>query len=198
MIRAWVILVAVLVAGCFNSYQTARMLKPGTASVTGAVSHVRFTEDSDSIEVNDVMVRYGASRVAELEVRYTGLEDADGIMVDTKISITPDRLAIQIPIGFTSVVVEDGPGDTFISLSPTLLWSTPAGDNAELTGSGRIVFVGTTDGEHETLLGATVGVRASSDLEAWALQPELGVLISPEEADEGMWLTLGVGVTFGL
>ena len=80
------------------------------------------------------------------------------------------KVALHVPLG----LYNQGNGDGLLMLQPRLLLThTFPGNKVDLTGSASAGFiVGVRSG---ALLGATVGMGFSSDLDRWAIRPEIGV-----------------------
>lgn len=193
---------ASLLSGCaqpFSDLQSAKLVGEGRVEVTGSYSSVSFT-DGDTEKVQDNVgfhVATGVSDRADIRVRYERIEldDSDGAGVNVlglgpKFVVGEDHSAFFIPVGFAFG------GDIETSetweIHPTLLVTGVASDNVELNGSGKLLIPLSSDGR-DVLLAFNVGAGLSSNLDAWALRPEVGILVNPGE--DGFFHHLSLGLT---
>jgi hypothetical protein len=185
---------AALALGCHSGYHTARALPPGQVAVMASTTMVGATEgdeDDTDRQLNDVAVRVGAGQSVEVGLRYTQLREADNYLAEVKVEAVPDTLAIVVPFGFAW-----GGGEAdLIQIHPTVVVSARQGKHVEPTASFRLSLVDVDD-ELELFYGLSAGVRLSSDLDRWAIQPELG--LTDHDEIEGFLYHLGVAVIFNL
>ena len=206
MIRAAV----VLVAGCAQSYQSARVVAPGKTQITGALSRTEsISEDDDdgAIYSGDVQVRQGVSDRFDLGLRLVRTPGAGEVLsqlgVDPKVQITaPDStttLTVALPISVAWAEEGDEWGEGVLVLTPTVFVGIDLSPAAELVMAPK-VFVFLPDGktdDSEVEVGGSIGVRFSDASKTWAIQPELGLLHISEGDDGASFLTFGLGVSAG-
>ena len=196
------IMSAILLSSCVapinSSFETARLLEPGDIEVTGAYDRYSYGGDGESeLANNNLTARagIGVTDWMDVKLRYTRLmppsddfEESMGVNymdVAPKFGIVPDYFAISLPIG----CYFEG-GAEWVT-SPKLLFTYPHKSNifdATLGAKADIFFSG------DTYLGFTFGMGFSSDVEQWAVRPEIGYLIDPGES--GHVFSWGVGLVY--
>lgn len=193
-------------SGCaapFAELQGARLAGKGKVEVTGSFSSVSFAEGGDSGEIQreyTAQLAAGAGEHTDWRFRYTRIgPPGDGgeggvnvIGIGPKFALRRDRAAIALPIGFA--IGEDiDVGDTF-QFHPTVFVTIPAarGFEVNLSGKALIALTGGNLG-----LAANLGLGLSSDLERWALRPEVGVLKYTEGDGYVRHLSLGLSYNLG-
>ncbi len=195
-----------LTAGCLpyvDDQQSARTLPAGGIEVTPSFSYVSFTEEGEDEDIAQnhfgVHAGYGLSDAAELRaaVEYISVDnefnDLGVTMVGAgvKFGLVPEILALYIPI--LAVFGEDvETGETF-TVAPTLLATWRGSPNFELTPSLKAIYPFAVD-DPELLVGLHLGAAISSDLDRWALRPEVGVVRNPGEEGTIWGMTIGVSV----
>jgi hypothetical protein len=205
------VIVALLVglaalSGCaapFADMQGARLAGKGKVEVTGSFSSVSFAEGGDSGEIQreyTAQLAAGTGERTDWRFRYTRIgPPGDGgegginvIGVGPKFALRPDRAAIALPFGFA--FGEDlNVGDTF-QFHPTVFFTVPAARGVELNLSGK-AMIAVTGGNLG--LAANLGLGLSSDLQRWALRPEVGVLKYTESDGYARHLSLGLSYNLG-
>lgn len=205
--RVWAALAAALLAcsGCysFSSYQTAHTLQPGEISITPSVSRFQFTYQRSKPEDGDwtveLQARAGLGRNFDcgLKVSRIFLEDGyEFVAIDPKVALVPDRVAFSMPVG--TFIIRDL--DDKIQIHPTLIFSAPSkGNHSEIAFAAKaLIFLDrSASGQRssagtKSLLAFDLGARFSTDLNTWAVHPEIGVLFDPDL--DGPIFQGGVGV----
>ena len=93
------------------------------------------------------------------------------------------KMALHLPLG----IYQQRNGSSLVMIQPRLLLThTFPGNKVDITGSASAGFVAGASGG--ALLGATVGMGFSTDLDRWAIRPEIGVNAAGTHA--------GVGLTY--
>ena len=179
-----------LLTGCFapvNSvYENAKLLEEGEAEIMGSYStYYGQSIDLETLEPkNDhinqnfgIAAGYGFTNKFNLRVRYEYLElkidlgdnkRVNYFEVNSKINIIKDRLAFSIPFGFYYL---NHDRYTF-SLDPRLIASYRVNNNFEMTAIPKVhCFYGN---KLKFIPGFTFGIGLSSDLNKWAIRPEVG------------------------
>lgn len=187
-------------SGCYSysNFQSAKLLEPGRTSITPSASYNTFQEPGGSGDgeiddwVLDFQIRGGVTPRFELGAKFSRIRTEDGfqfIAIDPKVALEPGHLAFSCPFGtfFGNGIESD------LQVHPTLIarWPLEPG-RSELNAAFKLLLF-YTDPDSDALVAFNVGPRISSDLDRWAIQPELGLLFNP--GDDGYFLQFGVGVT---
>jgi hypothetical protein len=195
-----------LLSGCaapFADLQGARLAGRGNVEVTGSFSTIHFSSDSDGGEVQREytgQLAVGGGDHTDWRFRYTRIgppgDGGDGGLnvfgVGPKFATASQRMAFALPIGF-AVGQDISVGDTF-QMHPTVFFTVPAGRSFEVNLSGK-ALVSLSGGS--TGFAANLGFGISSDLDRWALRPEVGVLVYPEGDGHFRHLSLGLSYNLG-
>lgn len=184
-------IVALGLGACANSsYQSAKMLSPGTNRVSAAVTNYSaYLEDNNSGETGfELMGARGFSEKLELGgkltyMSFSGFGESQSALTALfvpKYSLTPDKLAIVVPVG--AIIAED---DHAYELMPSVVYTRDLLKDVDLHLSGQVLIASNSDlDDSELYLGGTLGVAVSPGGAPWALHPELGFLIpTGDQAD---------------
>lgn len=195
-------LVLLLLPGCVPfvaDQQSARLLPEGEVEVTPSFSYVSFSAEGETEHVQDhygVRLGYGATDRVELRAMYerVSVEDTDeGVNLlgaGVKWALVPDQLAFYLPVGFaTGGGIETGDSWTVV---PTLLGTYRTGPTFEVTPSVKGIYPFTAE-DPELFVGLHLGAGLSTDLDVWAIRPEVGIVVNP--GDEGVTWGWAVGFT---
>lgn len=199
-------LVALSTSACaapFSDLQSARTLAPGESEITGSYSFVQVANDGEREKVQDnfgVQYARGLTDRTELRAKYFYIspdgEDTNGVSalgIGPKFSLVEDRVALYTPIGLGFGGGIDV-GDTW-QAQPTLLFTAPLGENAELNASTKAQFWFEELGDPN--LAFNLGLGFGPDLDAWAIRPEVGVLLNPGEDGTAWSFSVGVSRALG-
>jgi len=185
---------ALLSSACaFSDLQSARLVGPGRFEVTPGYSSTSVSEDGETEKVQNRFGIQAATGLAphldwRLRYEYASLTNSQepGVSIlgtGPKFRLVEDRVALHIPVGFA--FGGDLESSETWQLQPTLLFTLPIGDGAEITTSGRGVIWLNSDAE--SLLGANLGLGLSSDLDRWVVRPEIGFLKDPGGQGGTLW-----------
>lgn len=197
---------AALASGCaapFAELQGARLAGRGNVEVTGSFSSVHYSADGESGEAQREytgQIAAGTGDHTDWRFRYTrigppGDGGGGGLNVfgfGPKFATASQRVAWALPVGFAYGEDIDV-GDTF-QMHPTILFTIPSGRSFEVNGSGKML-VSLSGGS--TGFAANLGLGLSSNLDRWALRPEVGVLTYPEGDGYFFHLSLGLSTNLG-
>jgi hypothetical protein len=198
-----VALTTMLAAGCvpyLADQQNARMLPAGAIEVTPSFSRVSFSVDGESEHVQDhigIRAGYGLTDAAELRatVERVSLADInDGVTLvgaGVKFGLVPDRLAFYIPVG--TLLGEDIESSKSWMVAPTLLATWRGSPNVELTPSLKAIYPFAAD-DPELFVGVHLGMGLSTDLDRWALRPEVGIVKNPGDDGTTWGFPLGFSI----
>ncbi len=193
---AAVLAVVLSVSACtFSDLQSARLAGPGRLEVTPGYSSMSISSAGDTERIVNqfgVRVATGLSPRVDLRVRYDRIDLVDdsedegfGIVgFGPKFGLVEDRLALYAPVGF--IFGRDIDSSESWHFQPTVLLTSPVNDHAETTISGRWVTWLNEDAP-ESHFGANLGLGMSSDLDRWAIRPEVGFLASSGEGILWQW-----------
>lgn len=191
--------VIVMISGCyaFSTFQSAKTVENGHWQVTGSYSTISFENNGSSSHTNDnleVMFRSGAGERSDIGIRYARLliddiGDYNLISFEPKFMIVRDKLSFFMPISlyFGKNVSES---ESF-HISPGFIATFPFNKNFEASFSPRYMIY--TDPNSDNLLAFNFGIGLSSNLDKWALRPELGYLFNP--GNDGHYVQFGVGLS---
>ncbi len=217
LVRSWTLMarpvqaLAVLVivntlSGCmppFAEMQGARLTGVGRAEITPHLTRTLFAENGEVEQLYNnlgVSVSTGLSPRSDFRLTFVRSvvvdEPGEGFNVigfGPKFSLSPNRAALFVPIGFG--IAEGLDISNTLQTHPTLLFTTPLGRGAELNTSLK-ALIPLAQNEAELLVGATIGLAIGRDISKWAIRPEVAFLRNPGE--DGTAISAGVGMTFGL
>jgi hypothetical protein len=197
------------------TYESARMLDEGQVSLQGSYSRYSLI-NGDSVGTANLnnnfgfALGYGVSEKYSLGIRYEhmnissdfnsifgedidwgDLEKMDFFEFNNRIRLKEDVLALSIPLGFylyTSFDTENPSGFGYMSIDPRLYITLfGSSDIFELTIIPKIHLLVGGWGGMAAFPGIALGIGLSSDLDKWAIRPEIGY---------DSFLSFGVGVNF--
>lgn len=200
-----VALPTLLAAGCvpyLADQQSARILPAGDVELTPSFSYVSFSADGENEHIQDqfgIRAGYGLSGTAELRaaverISLAGEFDGDAFTMaglGVKFGLVPDRLALHIPVG--AVFGEDLETSETWTVAPTLLATWRGGPNFELTPSLKAIYPFASE-DPELFLGFHLGAGISTNLDRWALRPEVGIVTNPGDEGTTWGLTIGLSI----
>jgi len=191
--RIGLVLVAALAGACVSEYQTAHTVPVGKVSVTGAMTHIRSTSDftGGSADSVDLIARAGVAPQVEVSGRYDNYGTISTVLAGGKYAVVPERFAVAASLGPFW-----GQGDYGgIFFVPALIGSAPLAPNVELTATGKLFWLFPDEGSSESEIGFDVGLRLSTDLDAWAFQPSIGWLHIDNAGDNSNFLSFGAALS---
>jgi len=194
------LLAITLVTGCaapFADLQGARLAGKGRMQITPSVSTVAGSANGESEAIQreyTVQIAGGVAENVELRARYTRVMLAEDsysggginvIAAGPKFAIRPGRVAVGLPVGFAFA---DGmvAGET-VQFHPTVFVTVPATQGLEVNVSGKALLP-------EAALAVNLGLGLSTNLDRWALRPEIGVLKYP--GDDGYIWQASIGLSW--
>lgn len=192
-----------LAAGCvpyLADQQSARLLSVGDVELTPSFSYVSFSADGENEHIQDqfgIRAGYGLSGTAEVRatverISLAGDRDAFTMVgMGVKFGLAPDRLALYVPIG--AVFGEDLETSETWTVAPTLLATLRGGPNFELTPSLKAIYPFASE-DPELFVGFHLGAGISTNLDRWALRPEVGMVKNPGDEGTTWGLTIGFSI----
>lgn len=193
-------LLVILAVGCASpsSWQTARLLAPGKTSVTaaGAVA----ASEHETYLAAEALVRHGVTADLEAGAQLSHLRETDGanvtlIYLDAKLSLLPDELAVQLPIGvaWRQDAIHD------VQLAPGLVGTATFSRHVSADAAAKVIII--ADDESGLTLGKinlalVTGLRLRSDRLPFELAPQIGVMLDDvnDHHAGGVTIILGGGV----
>jgi len=199
------LVLCVALVGCATSYQSARVLAPGTTEVGVAATRIQPSDGSngDGLWVGDVSVRRGLTDRFDGGVHLTripgGPETGSFLAVDPKVMLTPPGAAttfsLSMPIGVAWDESFSDFGDGTIVLAPTLYLGFEVVPGTELVAAPKLFVFVPNQGETQTEVGGSIGLRIGDGSRSWAVHPELGFIHFDQGG--GSFVMFGVGIAAG-
>ncbi|NIO48335.1 MAG: hypothetical protein GTN73_02680 [Candidatus Aminicenantes bacterium] len=198
----------VIFPGCapvFSELQSAKLVGPGHLEVTPSFSSVSFSSEDESGHVQNhygIQAGLGVSSMMDFRLRYervsVDIQDMDGgeslgvnvLGFGPKFSVVKDMVAAYVPIGFA--FGEDIEVSETWQIHPTLLITLPISKYIEFNPSAKVLIP--LKGEQDTLVAFNLGTAISTNLEKWAIRPEVGFLYNPGE--NGHFIHFSIGFTY--
>jgi hypothetical protein len=216
-IPAWIILTLWLVCSCVSlapvntSFDSAKTLNKGQVEFSGNYSPYYLNAEDDNgnkvtEKVNDnfgFRFGYGIIDRLDLKFRYERmlprlLEDKyvlDGVnyfALSPRYGIVKNRLAGGLDLGlYTYTMKQSNTSESYFFISPKLAFTYPSGKKFDLTLSTKIDIF---PSDQETIWGLNLGCGISSDLEKWALRPEIGFLKDLSNFSYYTWFNGGIAL----
>lgn len=196
----WLILLlaAVQCAPVFSEMQSAKLVHKGQVEATGLYSNVGFAEDGEGDHLQNhigLRVAYGVSNQLNLRMGYENVFESgeNGVHVfgiGAKVPIIRDRIAVYLPIG-TAFGSNISTSDSW-QIQPTALFTVPITSNIEFNPSAKWLIPFGND--QESLVALNFGAGVSTDINKWALRPEIGLLYDPGSG--GHFTHYSIGFSF--
>jgi len=201
-----------------NQYEKAASLKRGNIELSGSFSNYSGGGVGGFENTNRNFggrFGYGVTDKFDLKFRYEKLMPTDGFKgtdvfdeeeiksvnyfgVIPKFALVPQKLSLLVPIshyGFKEDINGKETKAVLNSIAPQILYTTTSRNNTTDFSVGfKADCLFTDDGGAGVLLGTTLGAGFSSDLDKWAIRPELGALFIAG----GAFVSYGIGVQFML
>src|SRR5687768_10798215 len=197
------------VAPVTNQYEKAATLKRGNIELAGNFTAYTIAGYGGTNSVNNnygFRAGYGLSDKVDIKLRYERLKPSGTIedspesvryfSIIPKIALVPNKLSLLIPISYYSSDVEktaDYGVYDFNSIAPQIIYTITNKKNTADLSFGLKADCLFAEGGGGVLFGATIGGGFSSDLEKWAIRPEVGLLSFGGGAS---FLSYGVGLQF--
>ena len=199
-----------------NQYEKAATLKKGNLELTGSFSDYSAGGVGGTEHTNrnfGFRAGYGITDKFDLKLRYERLMPTDGFggedvfdegdvkavnyfSIIPKFSLVPEKLSLLVPLSQYAYREEtDGKkiDRTFNSISPQIIYTlTGAKKKSDFSFGVKADCLLGDNGGGGVLLGTSIGAGFSSDLDKWAIRPEVGALFIAG----GAYLSYGVGLQF--
>jgi len=184
----------------FSLFQSAKTVGKGKWQATGSYSSISYSQDNFDEKMSnnfELQVRTGINEKADIgfrlsRIKFIDKESWNYLSIEPKIMLIPDHLSFFVPVSIyfgNDINVSE----TF-QISPGFIASYQFNQNIEANFSPRLI-IPFNSGSYN-LIAINFGIGLSSDLNKWAIRPEIGTLFSP--GDEGHFFQLGVGFTINI
>ena len=182
----------------FSELQSARLVGVGHREVTAGYNTVNAGYSGQNAHVqNEVSAQaaFGVAANTDIRARYDHIATANGsfhaLSAGPKFGLVKDAVSLYLPVGI-------GWGGEMESartlvLNPTLLASSRLDQHAELTGSMKYYWWMHNTNEPK-LFAWNLGLGLSSDLDRWALRPEVGLLRDVKDSGHNAQFSLGLTI----
>jgi len=204
----WLLNGCVSMAPINSSYESAKTLNKGQIELTGNYSSYSLrTEDeyekkgTEKVNKNyGFRIGYGITPRLDLKFRYERLvpalqEDKDQLDGANYFALTPrygflkDHITGALDIGlYTYYLKEDKQSDAIFFFTPRLAFTYPSGKYFDLTLNAKVDVL---PSESLTYWGLNLGCGISSDLNKWALRPEIGFI---NDFNGATWFNAGAAI----
>ncbi|KAA3606333.1 MAG: hypothetical protein DWQ06_02495 [Calditrichaeota bacterium] len=183
-------------APTFSELQSARTIEKGKLEITPSYSSVDY--EGDSIQDHyGIQTAIGIGGRADFRVRFEqisveGTEELDVSVLGfgPKIEILEGKTAVYFPVGFA--FGDDIRTSKSWQFHPTFLATIPISNNFEINPSGKFLIPLNQD-DSDILVAFNLGLGISSNLQKYAIRPEIGFLINPGE--DGYYKHFSVGLS---
>jgi hypothetical protein len=194
-----------------NHYETAKTLKEGGAEFSGYVTQyqVHHYNRTEASNLNyGFRAGIGLSGGFDIKLKYEHMDytkNFDGrlrsgemISIVPKISLTKDQFALMVPLSRYYLTYQSENRlyhEVASSVAPTLIGTFNILDNKiDLSLSSKADFLfSKTEREDNFFIGASIGAGFSTNLNKWALRPELGISTSDNKE---IYLSYGIGFQY--
>lgn len=187
-----------------TSFESARVLRSGQIEFSGHFSDYYYKEAQySSFPMNkNIGMRFGIglNDKVELKLRYESIIP-DGLTVSesvnyysliTKLQLSQGKSALLIPLSMYSF---DSESNYFV-LSPGVIFTKRINQFIELNSTSKFdVFLNENPNIY---FGQQLGIGFSSNLDNWAIRPEVGFMKGVSALDEGGFINWGIGLSIYL
>jgi hypothetical protein len=178
----------------------------GKNNLEAAGSYTQYStkgDNSTSVSNNNYGARfgYGLSDNVDLKIRYERLVSASEyggagnyLSIFPKVNLVKEKLSLIVPVSsyFDTFIFDEG---SRYSIAPEFLGTLTFGKTADITGMVKgDYFFSSGSNNDDFYVGFKIGFGISSDLDQWAIRPEVGHMFSVNE--KGQIWSYGVGVVY--
>jgi len=194
-----IILALGLFGGCvppMANMQSARVAEKGETRFTPYAAAIKNSEEAGSEKTANygALVGFGAGSRTEIQLRYDrfNFPDSDGInylSIGPKMGNDSGTFAFLLPFGvYWGRFPLDGLAT--IQMEPGFVGTVPISRHLEVIAATKVIFSGTAG---PTWVVANFGLGFSSDVDRWALIPEVGIAHGLRGMDVTM-VSVGIAV----
>lgn len=176
--------------------QSARTLGPDESRIAGYAGTIKEERESGSVTTAKAMgflIGVGGDW-SELQFRMDRLQPPDTessttfLSLATKFRLVDDVLALHFPVGFYWGSVNS------LQLQPGAIATLPVSRYLQVNTAARVTVPLQT--ELDSWVVTNLGLGLSTNVERWAIMPEMGYAMNISRGSGNPLYTFGVGVTF--
>jgi len=179
-----------------TNMQSARTLEKGESRLTPYFVQIQNeTNASDPVYQVGGMLGAGVNDRLEWQFRvdhFTAFKPEDDgytfISTGPKIAVVEDRVAVVFPVGMYSTSIETA------QIQPGIIVTPFSSRYVEFTAAARYIFAFHQDLSKWTVF--NVGLGLSSDLNKWAIMPEIGIAKDMTNSEQKLLLSYGAALVF--
>lgn len=199
----WLLIVSLLLGmwqlnaqSFYNTFDRAQSIGYGVIEVSGNFAQQTYSfsgENETMSKTYGLRGGYGFSNNFDLKASWTLQRGKHGgdyhfFMIKPKFSFGESGIvAVALPFGLETYEFEE---ETFY-VSPEILFNYPINNFIEIGTNARFVLPLDEDDE---LVGVSVAIGISPDLEQWVIRPEFGMLF--DLGDDGYYFSPGVAFSY--
>ncbi len=195
------LLTSIFMSSCaptFSELQSARTVGKGKLEITPSYSSVDY--EGDSIQDHyGIQTALGISEKADFRVRFEqiSVEGSEGVEASVlgfgpKFELIEGKTAVYFPVGFA--FGDDIRTSKSWQFHPTALATIPINENFEINPSGKMLIPLNQD-DTDISFAFNLGLGISSNLQKYAIRPEIGFLINPGEDGYYKHFSIGLSVS---
>jgi hypothetical protein len=181
------------------SLQNAHMVGDEQVRVAGSWYGLKDTGEGGEKLTNTFagLLGVGLNDRTELQFRFDHFDFSDSdvnyefVSVGAKVGLIEDRLALVLPLG---MYARDGIEWSSVQIHPGAVGTLQAGQYVEVNASGKILFP--FDQDNLIWFNLGVGVGFSTDLDRWAILPEIGYSVCLDEGEVDPVFSYGFSFVF--
>jgi len=195
-----------VIAPVSSNYESARSLKKNNIEATGNFTSYTAISDGETESNNrnfGFRLGYGITDNFDAKLSYERCipvwgEEEDNLGAVNFFSLSPkytfieNTFAVKFPLNLYSY--NDGDeSESYFAINPTIIGTLPVNEKFEfgLSAAYQVFF----DEDFLDFLSFGLGFGFSSNLDRWALRPEVGYQFPPDESDIG-YFNFGLGFSY--
>jgi hypothetical protein len=195
-----------------SHFESAKTLEKNQLQVRGNYDRYSASADGDSEKTNynfGGTVGYGVCHNFDVKLRYERMNafkddefpDVDPISINfigisPKYMVIEDILSVKLPFNYYFNTESGDEAFKEWAIAPAVLGTLPVNENFDLTGG--IQYQHFFENEIENFLGFSLGLGFSSNLEQWAIRPEIGLQLPMANQSTGVEFADYTAINFGI
>ncbi|MFC1713505.1 hypothetical protein ACFL6S_07555 [Candidatus Poribacteria bacterium] len=206
LIISFLFSILVFLAGCaapFSDLQSAKLVGKSKAEATPSFSSAHYSDDANTGTRHvqnhyGIQAAYGMSSKVDFRLRFEhiilekeGEDPFNVIGFGPKIAIVEDVAALNLPFGF-ALRDEIDISETW-EFHPTLIFTPLSANQFEINTSAK-ALIPLNRKNSDVLIAFNLGAGLSTDIEKWAIRPELEILLNPGEDGHFMHFSIGLAI----
>ncbi len=198
----WLLSSCVSIAPVNSSFESTKILPKGQIECMGNYSTYYYNNSDGTENVNNnfgLRVGYGFNDRFDLKLRYERLNPAQEgedininyFAISPRFSLKKDRITGAVDLGKYIYSVDNEGSESSTFISPRIAFGNSSGKNFDITLTTKIDIFPDDD---ETLWGINLGCGFSSDLNKWAIRPEIGLMKDLSNFSDYTFFNVGVAL----